>query len=458
MKQPLEKWLYDGIDAITKSVCLRAFMMALLTLILMIPIQMIDGVIRQRQATRSEAQNDVTSSWGGQQHLRGPWISIPYTHRWLETFQRGGQTETLSREEKRWATFLPESLHTDGDVNNEIRKRGIYQVPLYTGTFRVSGSFNKPDLGQWGVSPEDIHWDEATLSLALSDAKGIVQQTSIRWQDETLPLIPGLASHPSEGSGIHAKLGNPLQEPTYTFSMVLHLRGSQALTFSPMGKDTQLELRSNWPDPSFQGGWLPVHYEGTEEGFQASWTIPYLSRNLAQQWPQESAMLEAIHSISYGMTFLPPIDPYRMGLRSVKYALLFISLSYLVFWLMEVLHPTRIHPVQYLLIGAGICLFYLLELSLAEHVGFFIAYSAASMCITLMVGLYTWSVLKSLPKAWTISGVLCGLYGSLYIVLKSQDHALLIGSIGLVVALGSTMYLTRGMHRRAPCFPTQPTT
>ena len=194
MKQPLEKWLYDGMDAIANSVCLRAFMMALLTLILMIPIQMIDGVIRQRQATRSEAQNDVTSSWGGQQHLRGPWISIPYTHRWLETFQRGGQTETLSREEKRWATFLPESLHTDGDVNNEIRKRGIYQVPLYTGTFRVSGSFNKPDLGQWGVSPEDIHWDEATLSLGLSDAKGIcLLYTSPSPRDATLSRMPSSA-------------------------------------------------------------------------------------------------------------------------------------------------------------------------------------------------------------------------------------------------------------------------
>jgi len=456
MKQPLEEWIHYCMNAMAKSLCLRAFMMGMLTLILIIPIRMIDGIIRQRQRTRSEAQSDVTDSWGNPQHLRGPWISIPYTHRWMETFQQGDKTQTVHREEKRWAAFLPEALHVNGTILNEIRHRGIYQVPLYTGTFQISGHFAQPKFSQWGVSAKDIHWDEATVSLALSDARGIVEQTSIEWQDTALPFMPGLAADPSGGSGIHARLENPLEASSYHFSMLLHLRGSQGLYFSPMGKDTQLSLSSNWQDPSFHGGWLPLEYEPVDDGFQASWNIPYLSRNLAQQWAQESTMLDAIESVSYGVSFLTPVDPYRMGLRSVKYALLFITLSYLVFWLMEMLYPTRIHPIQYLLIGAGMCLFYLLELSLAEHIGFFMAYAMAALGITLMVGVYTWSVLRSLSQAWTISGVLCGLYGYLYVVLKSQDHALLIGSLGLLIALASTMYLTRGIHRRGPVPSTQP--
>ena len=196
MKQPLEEWIHHCMRAMAKSLCLRAFMMAMLTLILIIPIRMIDGVIRQRQTTRSEAQSDVTDSWGNPQHLRGPWISIPYTHRWMETFQQGDKTQTVHREEKRWAAFLPEALHVDGTILNEIRHRGIYQVPLYTGTFQISGHFAQPKFSQWGVSAKDIHWDEATVSLALSDARGIVEQTSIEWQDTALPFMPGLAADP----------------------------------------------------------------------------------------------------------------------------------------------------------------------------------------------------------------------------------------------------------------------
>ena len=214
--------------------------------------------------------------------------------------------------------------------------------------------------------------------------------------------------------------------------------------------DDNVELISNWPDPSFKGNWLPTSHSVNQEGFKAKWSIPFLGRNYPQQWKSDSGFNKAIDASRFGVKFLVPIDNYRMGHRSVKYAALFLLLSFVTLWLFEILSGIRIHPLQYLLLGAAICVFYLLELSLAEHIGFISAYIIASAAVVGLIGVYSTVVLNSHKKALIVGVITAGLYGYLYILLRNQDYALLIGSIGLFLTIATIMYLTRKINWHVP--------
>jgi inner membrane protein len=244
---------------------------------------------------------------------------------------------------------------------------------------------------------------------------------------------------------------------SFEFSLTLKLNGSTKLRLAPFGRDTTTHLESSWPNPSFQGNWLPtmhdVSEEGfeanwvipyvSEEGFEANWVIPYLGRNYPQQWRSSADYEDQIASSLFGVDFLSPIDNYRMSARSVKYEIKFLLMTFLVIWLFEVVGRLRVHSVQYLLVGAGMCLFYLLQLSLAEHLGFLGAYLIASAAVTVLITSYSLFVVKTGRRAAVIGGVLAALYAYLYILLREEDYALLVGSIGLFAALAIVMYATR---------------
>jgi inner membrane protein len=424
------------------SPLLRIMLIGLLILLLQIPILKISGVIQERSSTRAQAMAEVASKWGNRQAIVGPYLVVPYKRRWVQTDAQGRKTKGESVVEAR---FLPADLVIGGEIHSETRHRGIFDVPVYRADLKLSGQFRKPDFSGWEVAtPADILWDRARMVIEICDARAITGAVALRWGKETISFVPGTGSlYGDQPPALHADLKSLRADALPDFSIPLSLNGTEGISFVPYAERTNVTLRSDWPNPSFQGNWLPQEQSVTGQGFTASWSVSWLGRNYPQrmQYPKDYA--QQIEASKFGVNFLSPVDGYRVADRLVKYELLFLSLTFVTLWLFELLAKLRVHPIQYLLVGSAMCLFYLLELSLSEQLGLAMAYSIASSAVTLLVGAYCLSVLKSAARASVIAAVLALLYGYFYVLLQVQDYALLVGSVGLFVTLAAVMYATR---------------
>lgn len=430
----------SAITFLKNSPLLRILFIGFLTILLQIPISTIDNVISERNSRQQEVIYDITSKWGEQQTIVGPSIVVPYL---VEISETGKEGEITVRKETRFAHFLPETLNISGKVDCETRYRGIYKVPVYRLALVLNGTFSHPDLSPWEIAPDTILWDRAVLRVRISDVHALTDSATIEWNGKKIGFLPGLGESGEAETGIHANLKGLLSSGSYPFSTQLSLNGSQGLYFAPFGNETKVVVESNWTAPSFQGRWLPTERTSEGEGFQATWNIPFLGRNYAQEWKTESGMENAVSSSTFGVNFFSPIDQYTMARRSIKYEMLFLVLTFATLWLFELLAKIRIHSIQYILVGVGMCLFYLLELSLAEHIGFLSAYICASIAVILLISMYCLAILKGTKRAAIVGTVITLLYGYLYVLLMNQDYALSIGSIGLFITLALVMYLTR---------------
>ena len=439
--------MQDSIERLTTSLrssrMLRLFLVGFLALLLQIPIEMIAELVSERQERRQEAVAEVSSKWGNTQIITGPALVVPYTHRWTE-FATGGQEVT--RTEVRNAIFLPERLHTRGSIDSETRYRGIFSVPVYRIGLTVEGEFARPSFSELGVEPAAVDWERVYLSVGISDARAIQEETAVSWNGQPVSFLPGTGAFLDGVVGIRAAVGVADATERFEFSFPLSLNGSLGLYLTPFGQQTVVELQSDYGHPSFQGNWLPAEHSVSATGFQAKWSIPFLGRNYPQAWTAEAKMSEAIDGSRFGVELVHPVDHYRMAERSVKYAFLFILLPFAVVWLIEVLVGVRVHPIQYLMLGGALCLFYLLELSLSEHIGFPLAYALASVSIIALVGAYSAAVLHRRGLALLVATGVVLLYAYLYILLMNEDYALLIGSLGLFAILAAVMYVTRRVN------------
>lgn len=432
------------IKRIKNSRILQLLLIGILVLILKIPVFMISNLIYERQGREYDATVEVTSKWGDEQTFIGPALVVPYKYHWQEIGDKG---KTVERTQTRFAVFLPEKLNVRGEMKTEIRYRGIFKVPVYNIDLNIQGEFSRPAFKDWDVLPEDILWDQTQLVVGISDTRAVREQVSLNWNDQVFDFLPGIGAY--EGiawSGIHVDLPGQPDSRLLTFAFSLPLNGSRGLYITPLGKDTSVDLKSNWNSPSFQGAWLPGQRTVNTNGFEATWEIPYLGRNYPQSWNSEKLMEEKIMASRFGVDLIKVIDKYRMAERSVKYASMFILLTFAAVWLIEILVRYRVHFLQYLMLGFALCIFYLLELSLSEHIIFAAAYAIAAVAIIVMITAYGKVMLKTYKKAAIIGSVVTALYGYLYIILCNEDYALLMGAIGMFVILGLIMFLTRRVN------------
>ncbi len=436
--------MQDSVERLTSlirnSQMLRLLLVGFLAVLLQIPIVMIAGLVSERQGRRQEAVAEVSSKWGNAQIITGPALVVPYTYRGTE-FATGGQE--ITRSETRSAIFLPEKLHTRGSIDSEIRNRGIFSVPVYRLGLTVEGEFARPSFSELGVEPSTIGWDRAYLAVGISDTRAIQEETAVSWNDQKVSFLPGTGAFTDGGMGIHAVVGVADAMQRFKFSFPLLLNGSLSIYLTPFGQHSVVELQSDYSHPSFHGNWLPVERSVSADTFQAKWSIPFLGRSYPQAWRAGAEMGEAIDGSRFGVELVNLVDHYRMAERSVKYAGLFILLTFATVWLIEVLAGVRVHPIQYLILGGALCLFYLLELSLSEHVGFPLAYAMASISVIGMVTAYSSAVLHRMRLALLVTAGVALLYVYLYILLMNEDFALLIGSVGLFAILAVIMYVTR---------------
>jgi inner membrane protein len=403
---------------------------------------MIRGLVTEREQRQMEASTEVTSKWGRNQTLTGPALVLPYTHRESQRTDSG----TVTRESVRHAVFLPKRLQTAGTVQTETRERGIFRVPVYVLALKFEGEFEIPKPESLGIDPRDVDWQQAHFSMGISDVRALASSSRLTWNDDETEFLPGSGGLLEASQGIHAPVSVKPADKAVRFSFPLTLNGSESVYVTPFAEETVFQLSSNFPHPNFQGNWLPVTRTITDTGFEATWKVSYLGRNYPQAWISDGGLIKAIEGSHFGVTLNDPINRYRLADRSVKYAGLFIVLTFASVWLIEVLGRKPVHPVQSLLLGAGLCMFYLLELSLSEHIAFGAAYAIASVAVILMVAAYCRTIFRGSGRSGVVAGGVTLLYAYLYVVLTNEDAALLVGSIGVFIVLAAIMFITRGVR------------
>ena len=431
---------------------LKLFGVGALILVMLIPLVMIQGVLNDRLARRNEAVDDITSSWGKDQSIIGPVLVVPYYHH--GTVVRSvtlpdGRVETREVAETTvaFAYFLPDTLEISGDVQTQTLHRGIYDAAVFRGMIKVSGKFPAPDMAALKIDPKDVIWKDAAVTLAVSDLRGTRESLMLDWGGKKIQLQPG-SQLPGYTTGVTAPLVNdqPIAEPM-AFAIALDLNGSSGIFFAPFGVQNVVTLKANWPDPAFRGAFLPTDRNVRVDGFDANWKVSYYGRDYPQRWTSRSGNERfttlAVSNSLFGAQFLRVLDAYRYVERSIKYGVLFFVLVFTTFFLFEVTAKQKIHPLQYLMVGAALCLFYLALLSVSEFIGFTAAYAIATLAATGLITWYCSYFLGGGSRTLMIGGGLLGVYTFLYITLRQQDYALLMGTVALFLLLGIVMWVTR---------------
>lgn len=447
---------FDRLNSwMQNSLTFKLFVIAFLMLLLMIPISMIQSIINERKMLRDNAIRDISSKWGNNQVIGGPIISIPYREN-VKNNETGEIKSTV-----RYAHFLPEQLNIEGDLQTEERKRGIYVVVLYNSKMKISGTFNKLDLSKLGIDVAKLELNNAIISVGITDLKGIREKVVMKMNGMEYPLDPGIPTHDIFNSGVSLPVKIAATD-NLNFDVMLDLNGSQSIYFLPLGKETSVKINSKWANPSFEGSFLPDNRTVDGSGFKADWKVLHLNRNYAQQGIGSFINTEDINTnadnvyysaqtanssqaAEFGVRLLLPVDEYQKTMRSAKYSAMFVVLTFLVVFFSEILRGVRVHPIQYLLVGFAISLFYLLLLSISEHLLFNWAYLISCIAILTLVAFYINAIFHNKTATIIITTALGILYGFFYTLLQLEEYALLLGSIGLLVILAGVMYLTRNI-------------
>ncbi len=425
-------------------------LIGLLVLGLMIPLSMIHDLVRERAGYREQARQSIAESWTGAQQVLGPVLVVPYKQLvpkqvWDEKLS-AYRTET--RELRGRLHILPERLAIEGNADTELRSRGLYSVPVYQAALSLEGSFdNRPLLELLEQAEHPVELERPFVSVLLSDIRGLATQPKLQWGDEQRTFNAG-SGFSQTTTGMQAPLTTlESQTPvTYPFRFELVLRGMERIAFAPVGNESRVDLELAWPHPSFMGRYLPSSHEINEQGFRATWQVSAFSSNIAGDVETCGAgACEALLGNVFGVSLVEPVDIYHQTERAVKYGLLFVVLTFVAFFLFEVGRRLRLHPMHYLLVGSALILFYLLLLSLSEHFSFAAAYWIASLAATGLIGFYTGSVMGHWRRGLGITAMLLGLYGLLFAILRSEDNALLMGSLLLFAVLALVMLVTRRM-------------
>ena len=447
MDQKSASSLLDGVkERVSSSLFLKAIGLFFFCLLSLIPLSQVKGLLRERQHRQAIAIGEIADQWGGAQTLVGPLILAPASYEEITTEKlrnRGSETIRESKQTKRINIFImPDTFNLEGELDPEWRHRGIFRTPVYTSSLKVSGTWSAPDLKELGYEKAVVDWSRARVVFKLTDPQGIISINSRVGAKDTQarPFLVGLLE------GEWTMLGETGWESMpQSFAIEIGLRGADSFNFLPVGRQGEAKIVSSWANPSFSGSILPVSRSVGPDGFEGNWRFSEFGRGVPQAWVEnaEKKVGNFFDRSICGVKLLDPINGYRMVDRSLKYGLLFIGVSFGVFFLFETLCGLRLHAMQYLLAGLANVLFFLLLLAMSEIIDFGMAYFLAGMGSTLLVAFYAKAILREKRNAIIVGGALVVFYAMLYIILRQQDYALLAGSVLLFATLAVVMFLTR---------------
>ena len=456
---------------IQESIMIKLFSIGFLSLILLIPASLIEDLIYERQQRADEAMDEVAGKWSGAQTISGPFLVIPYKKQEVIDLGKEGK-ETREHEEK--AFFLPHQLDVKGKIEPQILHRGIFDAVVYESELQIQSVFTRPDFKTLSIPEDMVLWDKAYMVFGITDVRGI---------QDSLTFTAGgalLESEPSNNIGVSIASTVTNQKRNYAppttadainnngittklpwqnaedfsgnMNIDLNLKGSKRLNFIPAGKTTTVDLGGTWNNPSFDGEFLPDAREVTENGFTASWKVLHFNRPFPQQWTENNQVLSGA---DFGVKLLIPVDQYQKSMRTAKYGILIILLTFMALFLVEITQKIRIHPFQYILIGAALIIYYTLLLSFSEHIGYNLAYIISSVATVALIGAYSRSFFPPGKLSVLFSGLLVVFYLFIYIIILQQDFSLLLGSVGLFVIIGTLMYFSGKVKWYKETRPTQ---
>jgi len=464
-------------------IVLRLVVVAGLGLLMSAPINILYDLIRERASSYQSVVKELSQSWGGQQLLIGPILSVPYTIKYTVTEQapltelervemarqgdpRTSKTVTREVRQDQTAVILPAKLDIKGSLEPELRQRGIYSVRVYTADLALSGTFQIPDFKSLDERTAEVHWNKSRLLVNLSDTKAFRGISSLDLGGTKYNFVPGTGNSPVAPTGFSTEVDlSGLTGINFAFTMAVG--GSQGFYIAPIGVGSTISINSSWPHPKYSGDGLPTTRTQSPSGFEAIWEVPNLVRNYPQvteieafkkpQNSQDSHSRDSVHrslalsEYVIGVDFFEPVFHYSILTRAVKYAMMFIALTFLSVLIFEIAtgrrNEARLHLAQYGIIGLGLCLFYLVLLAASEQMVFTRAYLLAAGVNILMIGGYVRAALRRNLEALLVTGILAALYAALFFILRMEEYSLVAGTSLLVLAMAALMYATRNLGR-----------
>jgi inner membrane protein len=455
----------------TSKLLFKALIIGGMAIVLLIPSMFVQNIVKEREARQKEAVTEVSSKWAGAQVVTGPILVVPYEQRKIHFDLTVSATRHL-------AYFLPDKLDIRSKVNPEKKHRGIYEVMLYSSDITISGKFSPLPLSKMQLTNDSILWNEAALYMGISDPKGLKSEIQLTWNGSPVNLGPTLTNE----TGLYDAFSAPVMltgtaaAADISFSGSIRINGSEQLLFTPVGKETKVQVESAWTDPSFKGSLLPDTTSVGKTGFTAEWKSFSHTRRFPQQWkdnaytmsntvpvlapPRErepysdvastvpvndnaQEKISTINLEAFGVSLFVPVTSYQKINRSVKYAILCILLTFAAFFIIETINKKSVHPFQYGLIGMALILFYTLLLSFSEYTGFNVAYVIATAATVGLIGWFVKGILQSTRLTTVLSLVLVLLYSYIFTILQLQDYSLILGSVGLFLTLAVIMHFSR---------------
>ncbi len=426
----------DSQKSYSNKIWIKGLLTAGLILLMLIPTVFVSNLVTERRARQEEVKNEVSSKWAGGQSITFPYLFIPYN---VAVTTPNGKASI----EKRSFVILPENLNVVGFISTEQRQRSIYSVLLYNGSLKAKGNYVIQIPADVDVSA--IDWNDSRICVGILDFKGIQQKVTVNLNNQLYDLSAGLPTNEIDTNGLSspfsvsaASIGKQI-----FFEMPLKIKGSDQLHFTPLAGNSQFNITSNWNSPSFDGNTLPAERNLNNNGFEASWN--FNKANLPFNTVFKNFNFKK-DDYAFGVSLLQPADQYAKTLRCIKYAILFIGLTFSLFFIVEIMQKKPFHPVQYVLVGLALIVFFTLLLSISEFLLFDVAYLIAAAATVLLIALYAKSHFKSLKVSAAFAAVIGAVYGFIFILIRLEDTALLVGSIGLFVILALAMYISRKIN------------
>ncbi len=434
-------WLKTSITA-------RMLMVGILVIVLLVPLSFISNLIQERWQRQQGVVNEINDKWGSDVMVYGPILKLPYKT-YSETTKYNEKTKVYTKETEtqiNYAYIFPETLNNASEVDSKTLKRGNFESAVFTTKMNFSGSFKRPDLSQKDIKNKDIVWDKATILVKTSNLKGIKNEMFLKLADSDYVFETNF--NDNNGNYLDELESNYIQPAAFSenesiaFNFNMTFNGSNKIQLIPIGKTTNMNMTSNWADPSFMGNFLPDDEtkEISADGFKADWKILHINRPFSQQYLNK---IPNLHAYGFGTKFVVPVDEYQKSERSAKYGFLVIALTFLIFFLIQTLSKINIHPFQYLMIGLALIMFYTLLVSISEHSNFLKAYLIAGSSVVVLITLYSKSILKTFKFPIFIGASLTALYAFIFVIIQLENYALLVGSIGLFAILAIVMYVSR---------------
>jgi inner membrane protein len=429
----------------------------LIAVLLLIPMGMVESLILERKDHHTDVAREISRDWGRAQVLQGPFLEVPYTRNPTNKEIKEGNVANQRIISK--AVFLPEELKIDGSIQPEYKHRGIYKFVVYLSDFNISGTYRKPNQEEIeallpNLQNKTLLWEKAKLKFYISETKGLTNNVKVKWNKDSLGVLPELktikynnsnSTQSFEGFACDVNFDSAIDNH---FSFNVKLKGSQEISFIPLGKFTEIDINSPWSSPKFGGNYLPDQREISDSGFTAHWNISQLNRPIKQAWL--STKIPRLGKYAFGVQLIEPVDKYHKSLRAAKYAILFILLTFVSLFFVEIFAKRESNMLQYILTGLALILFYSILVSLTEQMSFDLAYLISSVAIIGLISTYTYSISKDFKSSSILFLLWSILYGFLFFILQLEELALLAGNIGLFIILALIMFTSKKIKLRGP--------